>query len=89
MQQTKKVVQYVNKVGEKFYARKKVLPFILNPPQELAKHDWQNFFPNTELSSYIINWFNYFLHLLARLVIEMFVYISWVVSVIITDRLNL
>jgi len=26
------VVQYVNKVGEKFCARKKVLPFILNPP---------------------------------------------------------
>ena len=32
-QQTKKVVQYVNKVGEKFYARKKNLPFVLNPPQ--------------------------------------------------------
>ena len=32
-QQTKKVVQYVNKVGKKFYARKKVLPFVLNPPQ--------------------------------------------------------
>ena len=29
----KKVVQYVNKVGEKFCARKKVLPFVLNPPQ--------------------------------------------------------
>jgi len=28
----KKVVQYVNKVAEKFYARKKVLPFVLNPP---------------------------------------------------------
>jgi len=33
MQQTKKVVQYVNKVGEKFYARKKFLPFVLNPPK--------------------------------------------------------
>ena len=31
MQQTKKVVQYVNKVGEKFYARKKFIPFVLNP----------------------------------------------------------
>jgi len=28
MQQTKKVVQYINKVGEKFYARKKFLPFV-------------------------------------------------------------
>ena len=26
------MVQDVNKVREKFYARKKVLPFILNPP---------------------------------------------------------
>ena len=25
------VVQYVNKVGKKFYARKIVLPFVLNP----------------------------------------------------------
>jgi len=33
MLQTKKVVQYVNKVGGKFYARKKILPFVLNPPQ--------------------------------------------------------
>jgi len=32
------VVQYVNKVGEKFYARKKVLPFVLNPP---LKKWWQ------------------------------------------------
>jgi len=28
----KKVVQYVNKVIEKFYARKKILPFVVNPP---------------------------------------------------------
>jgi len=28
------VVQYVNKVGEKFYARKKIPPFVLNPPQD-------------------------------------------------------
>jgi len=33
-QQTWKVVQYVNKVGKKFYARKKVLSFVLNPPQD-------------------------------------------------------
>jgi len=26
------VVQYVNKVGEKFYARKKILPLVLNLP---------------------------------------------------------
>ena len=27
------MVQYVNKVGKKFYAGKKILPFLLNPPQ--------------------------------------------------------
>ena len=31
-QQTKKVVQYVSKVGKKCYAREKILPFVLNPP---------------------------------------------------------
>ena len=32
------MVQYVNKIGEKFYARKKFLPFLLNPPLTARPH---------------------------------------------------